>query len=45
MRMIGVYLNDPDIVPAEKLPSMEASMPCFVTSGPYAGMPKAYQWL
>jgi AraC family transcriptional regulator len=66
MRMIGVYLDDPDIVPVEKLRSfacvtggadIPAEPPLVRRSidggeygvlrhkGPYADMPRAYQWL
>jgi AraC family transcriptional regulator len=64
--MIGVYYDDPDVVPVESLKShacitvddafpMDAPFekvilpagPCAVLThkGPYADMPKAYQWL
>ncbi|WP_457578932.1 AraC family transcriptional regulator [Ensifer adhaerens] len=66
MEMIGIYLDDPELVPAEKLRSfacvsargpMPAEAPLTPQhldggryavlrhKGPYADMPKAYQWL
>jgi AraC family transcriptional regulator len=66
MRMIGVYLDDPDLVPLEKLRSIAcvtgaADVPADAPferrtieggdyavlrhKGPYANMPKSYQWL
>lgn len=66
MEMIGIYLDDPELVPAEKLRSfacvsargpMPAEAPLIPQhldggryavlrhKGPYADMPKAYQWL
>jgi AraC family transcriptional regulator len=66
MRMIGVYLDDPDIVPEEKLRSIAcvtgaSDVPVEAPferrtidggdyavlrhKGPYANMPKSYQWL
>ena len=66
MEMIGIYLDDPELVPTEKLRSfacVSARTPVPVEApltrqhldggryavlrhkGPYADMPKAYQWL
>ncbi|MEI2299779.1 AraC family transcriptional regulator [Ensifer sp. MJa1] len=66
MEMIGIYLDDPELVPTDKLRSFACvSTPAPVASqapltqqrldggryavlrhkGPYADMPKAYQWL
>ncbi|OCP03442.1 MULTISPECIES: GyrI-like domain-containing protein [unclassified Ensifer] len=66
MEMIGLYLDDPELVPTEKLRSFacvsaRAQMPTEAPltphrldggryavlrhKGPYADMPKAYQWL